>query len=65
MLSSPAASPSIDWRAAEARFYSWRKLESKHKHLFIHTRAILAIEISFEILDAIVTGYTVMSIFLE
>jgi len=38
-LSSPAASPSLSWRAAEARFYSWRNLDRRHKHLFIHTRA--------------------------
>ena len=38
-LSSPAASPSMSWRAAEARFYSWRTLESRHKYFFIHTRA--------------------------
>ena len=37
-LSSPAASPRSSWRAAEARFYSWRKLLSGHKHFFIHTR---------------------------
>src|SRR5215207_3891367 len=64
-LSSPAASPSVRWRAAEARFYSWRKLENRHKYFFIHTRASLAIRFSFLILDAIVTGYVLMSIFLE
>jgi hypothetical protein len=44
VLSSPAASPSISWRAAEARYQSWRKLENGHKYFFIHTRAVLAIE---------------------
>lgn len=39
LLSSPAASPRVSWRAAEARFYSWRKLLSGHKYFFIHTRA--------------------------
>ena len=64
-LSSPAASPSVSWRAAEARFYSWRTLESGHKHFFIHTRAILAIGISFVISNAIVRVKVVMSIFLK
>ena len=45
-VSSPAASPSVSWRAAEARFYSWRKLENGHKHFFIHTRASLVIRFS-------------------
>lgn len=39
LLSSPAASPRVSWRAAEARFYSWRRLLSGHKYFFIHTRA--------------------------
>ena len=64
-LSSPAASPSVSWRAAEARFYSWRKLEREHKYFFIHTRASLAIRISLLELNAIVMGSVVMSIFLE
>jgi len=64
-LSSPAVSPSLYWRTAEARYYSWRKLESGHKYFFIQTRANLGIRISFLKLIAIVTGFDVMSIFLK
>jgi len=46
-LSSPAASPSLSWRAAEARFHSWRKLESGHKYFFIHSCESLEYELSF------------------
>ena len=44
IVSSPAASPRVSRRAAEARYQSWRKLENGHKHFFIHTRAVRAIE---------------------
>jgi hypothetical protein len=47
-LSSPAASPGIIWRAAEARYQSWQTLENGHKHFFIHTRASLVIRFSFK-----------------
>jgi hypothetical protein len=53
----------VSWRAAEARFYSWRILLRGHKYFFIHTRAIIAIESPCKVLDAIVMGIGVMSIF--
>jgi len=62
-VSSPAASPSVNWRAAEARYQSWQKLEKGHKHFFMHTRASLAIRFSLVELDVIVMGKIVMSIF--